>query len=106
MKTMNDGSPCSKPLRVLTEAEHQIIRHHEHNLDAARASVDADKVMVTSGQDFPSGRTGANLNMAYSSHNPVNNFQPSHTGHKDTVGNAWEWTEDHFNPLKNFEVHQ
>mmetsp|Transcript_26503 Transcript_26503/g.55811 ORF Transcript_26503/g.55811 Transcript_26503/m.55811 type:complete len:417 (+) Transcript_26503:309-1559(+) len=61
--------------------------------------------MVTSGADFPLGETGANLNMAYSSHNPVDFFPPSHTGHRDTVGNAWEWTEDHFNPLKNFEVH-
>lgn len=75
-------------------------------MDAARASVDADKVMVTSGEDFPTGQTPANLNMAYSSHNPVDIFQPSQTGHKDTVGNAWEWTEDHFNPLRNFEVHQ
>lgn len=33
------------------------------------------------------------------------NRSRSHTGHHDTVGNAWEWTEDHFNPLKNFEVH-
>jgi len=104
-KTAKDGSPTSNPFRVLTEAEHQIIRHRDHNLDAARSSVSADKVMVTSGADFPLGETGANLNMAYSSHNPVDFFPPSHTGHRDTVGNAWEWTEDHFNPLKNFEVH-
>lgn len=61
--------------------------------------------MVTSGQDFAEGSTGANLNLAYSSQNPVNYFAPSHTGHYDTTGNAWEWTEDHFNPLKGFEVH-
>ena len=23
----------------------------------------------------------------------------------DVSGNAWEWTEDHFNPLEGFEVH-
>lgn len=89
----------------MTEAEHQIIRHDAHNLDSARSCAEADKVMVTSGNDFSYGPTGANLNMAFSSHNPVNSFPPSHTGHHDTVGNAWEWTEDHFNPLKNFEVH-
>lgn len=61
--------------------------------------------MVTSGTEFSQGPTGANLNMAFSSHNPVDFFPSSHTGHHDTVGNAWEWTEDHFNPLKNFEVH-
>jgi putative 4-mercaptohistidine N1-methyltranferase len=61
--------------------------------------------MVTSGEDFPVGGTGANLNLAFSSQNPVDYFEPSHTGHRDTTGNAWEWTEDHFNPLKGFEVH-
>jgi hypothetical protein len=65
----------------------------------------ADKVMVTSGTEFSDGPTGANLNMAYSSHNPVDYFPPSQTGHHDTVGNAWEWTEDHFNPLRGFEAH-
>jgi hypothetical protein len=104
-QTEKDGSPTSKPYRVLAEAEHQIIRHQQHNLDAARSSVSADKVMVTSGANFSDGPTGANLNMAYSSHNPVDYFPPSQTGHHDTVGNAWEWTEDHFNPLKGFETH-
>eukprot|EP00934_Nitzschia_sp_Nitz4_P006520 Nitzschia sp. Nitz4//scaffold25_size161228//36694//39737//NITZ4_002420-RA/size161228-augustus-gene-0.124-mRNA-1//-1//CDS//3329544556//6510//frame0 len=104
-KTEKDGSPTSKPYRLLTEAEHQVIRHKDTNLVAARKDVNADKVMVTSGEDFPMGATGANLNLAFSSQNPVDMFEPSHTGHRDTTGNAWEWTEDHFNPLKGFEVH-
>ncbi|MEM7343318.1 MAG: SUMF1/EgtB/PvdO family nonheme iron enzyme [Chloroflexota bacterium] len=45
------------------------------------------------------------MNLAYSSQNPVDFFPPSQTGHRDTTGNAWEWTEDHFNPLRGFEVH-
>lgn len=104
-KSEKDRLPMAKPYRVLTEAEHQIIRYEQHSLDAARTSVSADKVMVTSGSDFPNGVTGANLNMAYSSYSSVDSFPPSHTGHHDTIGNAWEWTEDHFNPLRNFEVH-
>jgi len=104
-KSKRDGSPTSQPFRILTEAEHHIIRHKDHNLDSCRESVSADKVMVTSGEDFADGKTGSNLNMAYTSQNPVNFFPPSHTGHYDTTGNAWEWTEDHFNPLKGFEVH-
>ena len=82
-----------------------MIRHKDNNLEAARKDVSADKVIVTSGEDFPAGSHGANLNLAFSSQNPVNQFAPSHTGHRDTTGNAWEWTEDHFNPLKGFEVH-
>lgn len=104
-KTKKDGSPASRPYRVLTEAEHHVIRHKDNNLEAARNDVSADKVMVTSGEDFPAGSYGANLNLAFSSQNPVGQFAPSHTGHYDTTGNAWEWTEDHFNPLKGFEIH-
>jgi 5-histidylcysteine sulfoxide synthase/putative 4-mercaptohistidine N1-methyltranferase len=104
-KTQKDGSPTTNPYRVLTEAEHHVIRPREHNIDAARKNVSADKVMNTSGREFPSGPSGANINLAYSSQNPVDFFPPSHTGHRDTTGSAWEWTEDHFNPLKGFEVH-
>jgi 5-histidylcysteine sulfoxide synthase/putative 4-mercaptohistidine N1-methyltranferase len=104
-KTKKDGSPRSNPYRVLTEAEHHVIRHKDNNLESVRKDVSADKVMVTSGEDFPAGSHGANLNLAFSSQNPVDQFAPSHTGHRDTTGNAWEWTEDHFNPLKGFEVH-
>jgi putative 4-mercaptohistidine N1-methyltranferase len=91
----------------LTEAEHHVIRHREHNIDAARNNASADKVMVTSGQEFANDAYSgaANLNLAFSSQNPVDYFEPSETGHHDTTGSAWEWTEDHFNPLKGFEVH-
>lgn len=105
LQSKKEGSPTSKMYRLLTEAEHQVIRHKDTNLAAARKDVSADKVMVNSGEDFPMGATGANLNLAFSSQNPVDYFEPSHTGHRDTTGNAWEWTEDHFNPLKGFEVH-
>jgi len=104
-KSQKEGSPAKNPYRVLTEAEHHLIRHKEHNIDAARRDVGADKVMVTSGQEFDQGATGSNLNLAYSSQNPVDFFAPSETGHRDTTGSAWEWTEDQFNPLKGFEVH-
>lgn len=71
------GSTASRPYRVLTEAEHQLLRHDAHSLEAARSSTAADKVMVTAGAQFPAGETGANLNMAYSSHSPVDAFPPS-----------------------------
>jgi hypothetical protein len=73
---------------MLTEAEHHLIRDEKNNIAAARKDVSADRVMVTSGEDFPMGSNGANLNLAFSSQNPVNHFAPSHTGHRDTTGNG------------------
>lgn len=93
------------PYRLLTEAEHHLLRPEEHNLDAARQDPASDKVMVTLGEQFPHGPTVANLNLAYSSQNPVGTYPSSKSGHFDVTGNAWEWTEDHFNPLSGFEVH-
>jgi len=98
----------AREYRLLTEAEHHVIRPKQHNLKAAREDANADRVMVHGGDTF--GETtaengGCNLNLAYGSHNPVDWYPPSHTGHCDTTGNAWEWTEDHFNPLEDFKVH-
>ena len=105
-KAEKDGSSnVQQPYRLLTEAEHHLLRTKEHNLAAAREDPANDKVMVTPGEQFPNGPTGANLNLAYSSQNPVGTFPSSTSGHKDVTGNAWEWTMDHFNPLENFEVH-
>ena len=104
-KTERDGSPTSRPYRVLTEAEHHVIRNKEHSLDAAREDVNADKVMAVGGAAFADEGDGSNMNLAFASQSPVDYFAPSHSGHRDTTGNAWEWTEDHFNPLKGFEVH-
>lgn len=104
-KAEKEDKTNSQPYRLLTEAEHHLLRTKEHNLAAARENPSNDKVMVTPGEHFPSGPTGANLNLAYSSQNPVGTFPASTSGHKDVTGNAWEWTMDHFNPLKNFEVH-
>ncbi|GKY97274.1 hypothetical protein MPSEU_000685800 [Mayamaea pseudoterrestris] len=104
-KSAHEETPTAKPYRVLTEAEHHVIRNKEHSLNAARKDVHADKVMVTSGQEFARGSSAMNLNLSYSSESPVGAFPASHTGHYDSTGNAWEWTEDHFSPLKGFEVH-
>jgi len=88
------GQDSSRSYRILTEAEHHAIRPQDHNLDAARLHVEADRVMSNSGQQFPLGNNGANLNLAFSSQSPVNYYPPSHTGHHDVTGNVWEWTED------------
>ena len=64
-QTAKGESPTSKPYRLLTKAEHQVIRHKDNNLDAVRRDIFADKVMSTSGEEFPLGKSGANLNLAF-----------------------------------------
>ncbi|XP_025109666.1 ergothioneine biosynthesis protein 1-like isoform X2 [Pomacea canaliculata] len=49
--------------------------------------------------------TRANLNLQYGSSTPVDMFPPTKAGFFDVFGNVWEWTEDHFNGLSNFQTH-
>jgi 5-histidylcysteine sulfoxide synthase/putative 4-mercaptohistidine N1-methyltranferase len=82
--------------RLLTEAEHQCLRGDQ--LEQARADPLHDPIMTNK-------QGTANVNLAFSSQNPVDAYLPSPTGHYDVTGNAWEWTEDHFNPLDSFKIH-
>lgn len=84
-KTAKDGSSTSKPYRVLTEAEHHVIRNKESNLESCRDDANADKVMVHGGETFADGSSGSNLNLAFASQNPVDFFSPSHSGHRDVT---------------------
>ena len=47
---------------------------------------------------------GANLQLAYTSSSPVNALPPSTKGFHDTMGNSWEWAEDHFAAFPGFKV--
>ena len=107
----NDGEASGHDgdFRVITEAEHHLIRDDSISLDAVRLEPELDRVLKWSGSDFASETNvpgAANLNLAYGSQSPVDALMPSMTGHHDTMGNAWEWTEDHFNPLNEFEAHE
>lgn len=46
-----------------------------------------------------------NVNMRFGSSTPVDMFPPSAAGAFDTHGNVWEWAEDHFGPLPDFNIH-
>jgi len=101
-----DGKP--EAYRVITEAEHHLIRDESLQMSAARADPDKDKALSFGGDKFADASAGAgaaNLNLAYGSHSPVDALPPSSSGHCDAMGNAWEWTEDHFNPMDGFKVH-
>jgi len=108
-KSEQDGL-AGKPeaYRVITEAEHHLIRGEEFQLEKVRQDPSLDRTMSVAGETFGDGAAAgaANLNLAYGSEAPVDAMPPSSTGHHDVMGNVWEWTEDHFNPLDGFEVHR
>lgn len=116
-KTEQDGNHDT-PYRLITEAEHQAIRHPASQAatnatSQAEAAVDAaahtlhDPALHHGGATMAAATTtpAANLNLAWGSESPVTALPASPTGHTDTMGNVWEWTEDHFNPLDGFRMH-
>lgn len=92
--------------RVITEAEHHLLRGDQAQLGLARQDFPHDRVLTAGGDQFAHTSVGAaNLNLAYSSESPVDALPASTSGHHDAMGNVWEWTEDHFNGLEGFAVH-
>jgi len=97
------GTP--EAYRVITEAEHHLIRPEQARPQNMRRGED-DRALNVGGEEYAApGPQAANLNLAYASQSPVNALPASPTGHHDSMGNAWEWTEDHFNPLDGFKVY-
>ena len=104
-KTQHDQTEA-RPYRLITEAEHHVLRQHG---EAQQPNAPDDPVTQWSGQDFAAH---ANIQFAFSSHTAVDAYLPKSPSSSsspptfaDVVGNAWEWTEDHFNPLDGFETH-
>lgn len=105
-RSEQDGLCDANAYRVVTEAEHNVLRGESYQ--KARSDTKADRITWASGHEFANpelGQNAANLNLSYSSQSPVGSLPPSSTGHYDVMGNSWEWTEDHFNPLKGFQIH-
>lgn len=98
----NNNNNKQSALRLVTEAEHQLLRNPEHRSDVATPS--NDPAFNFGGLDMP-GKAGVNLNLAFGSEIPVDALPPTKAGYHDVMGNAWEWAEDHFNPLPKFKVH-
>lgn len=105
-KSEQDGlNDSAEAYRLITEAEHHAIRGDMAPLERQGKTVSHDRIMQVGGEGFAQGSRGANLNLAFGSLSPVDAMPPSSTGHFDVLGNAWEWTEDHFNTLDGFETH-
>jgi len=101
-KGANDG----KVYRMPTEAEYHMCRAEPSGFDPvtlAPATATDDAVVASDPMMGPAPK--GNVNMTYGSSCPVNEFPPSASGFYDVHGNVWEWVEDHFAPLPEFEIH-
>eukprot|EP00056_Hartaetosiga_gracilis_P007117 m.104380 g.104380 ORF g.104380 m.104380 type:complete len:862 (-) comp12636_c0_seq2:99-2684(-) len=101
-KSDKEGIPREKGYRLLTEAEHNLIREDDTHNESL--GVERDHSMVSDGLEMAE-KHGFNLNLSYGSESPVNGLKPNSKGVHDVFGNAWEWCEDHFSALENFNVH-
>lgn len=93
---------AATPYRLLTEAEHHRLRDPLRHNPAAGPS--GDPTMVADGREMAS-RFGQNLQLAFASEGPVEQFQPAASGVYDACGNVWQWCEDPLNPLPGFAMH-
>ncbi|MBY0357148.1 MAG: 5-histidylcysteine sulfoxide synthase [Candidatus Obscuribacterales bacterium] len=82
-------SKDQKHYRLLTEAEHQALRQ-------ASDFANDQNLMVP---------TCCNINLQQGSESPVNQCSLPGSSVCDLFGNAWQWCEDHFNPLEGAKVH-
>lgn len=92
-KTERENS--AMPYRLLTEAEHHAIRNASTR-DTSRG-LSRDMVMGDASR--------YNINFTTGGESPVNAYPASDKGFHDTLGNVWQWCEDHFHPLPDAKPH-
>ncbi|XP_076463054.1 uncharacterized protein LOC143295308 [Babylonia areolata] len=80
--------------RLPAEAEHHLMRRPQLPVS-----------MGTKSDIIYQEKSETNFNLRYGSSTPVNMFAPTEAGFSDVFGNVWQWTEDHFNGLDNFDTH-
>ncbi|PNH12258.1 hypothetical protein TSOC_000840 [Tetrabaena socialis] len=123
-RTEQDGAAVR--YRLSTEAEHNLLRNDRDRVDAhllapadhaallaeplrpagANERVSPDACMEVAGHEaLASPAGGFNIQLAYGSQSPVTELPPSAKGFHDTMGNAWEWGEDHYAAFAGFKLH-
>ncbi|KAG2489957.1 hypothetical protein HYH03_011587 [Edaphochlamys debaryana] len=123
-RTEQDGSAVR--YRLITEAEHNLIRNTRDRVDAHRfvpadhptlaadptrpasasATASPDACMLVGGAEAATfSAAGSNFQLAHGSANPVQELPPSEKGFYDVFGSSWEWAEDHYAAFPGFKVH-
>jgi len=100
----SDRDGVKSPYRLLQEKEHLAIRqpstqHFSDWLPGDDAAVQLDPVMSAA------ATSKLNVNLRHGSEGPVERFAANSKGFHDVFGNVWQWCEDSFHPLPEFEIH-
>ncbi len=92
------------PFRLLTEAEHHVIR--EPAMSEAVQWTPGDNNCLTLDPVMQAGSASLyNHNLRYGAETPVHAMAANSLGIHDSFGNVWQWCEDPFHPLAGFEIH-
>ncbi|WP_339867739.1 5-histidylcysteine sulfoxide synthase [Pseudohongiella nitratireducens] len=103
-------SANQRPYRLLLEKEHvamrdaaqqQLVNWQPRGGDRQDDLLALDPVMA----DSALSNRGHNLNLRFGSEGPVEADEPNEAGFRDVFGNVWQWCEDAFHPLQDFEIH-
>ncbi|CAM9110758.1 unnamed protein product [Choristocarpus tenellus] len=92
----------AKAYRLETELEHHLIRDGAQESSFTPLSEGIDPVLSTKG--CMSEDSSANLNLSWGSEAPVDALPTNGKGFSDVFGNTWEWCEDNFSALDNFNI--
>jgi len=95
-------NPTLKGLRLMSEAEHQLVI--DENQRMATATIDTDPAILAGG-DKMEERFSTNVNLAYGGERPVDHRPANKQGFHDGMGNVWQWCEDQMAPFPGFEPH-
>jgi len=92
------------PCRLLQEAEHLAIR--ESSLaGAVRWTSGDNNCLALDAVMQPPTQMRINHNLRYGAESPVQASSANDKGFHDSFGNVWQWCEDAFHPLPEFEIH-
>lgn len=92
------------PFRLLTEAEHSAIA--DSRIAAARNySPDKPELLALDQVMNSTELYSVNHNLRFGSESAVDALSCNDKGIHDARGNVWQWIEDAFHPLEDFEIH-
>lgn len=101
---LTEKEDSAAPFRLLTESEHRSISDSRiqavSNYTEGKADLLALDQVMNSTELY-----SVNHNLRFGSESAVDALISNNKGIHDAQGNVWQWVEDAFHPLDNFEIH-